>query len=61
MTDRDAIISLEAEFPGWLIYRGCSDKMCHGRHHTPGADVLGEDWVDLRDEIRGWIGRNANS
>ena len=50
MTDRDAIISLEREFRGWLVYK-CADRLCHARHHQDEAHIRGEDWTDLRDMI----------
>lgn len=59
MTDHQAIISLEREFPGWMVYRG-TGRLCHGRRRDDdGVSVRGEDWVDLRDMIRGWASRNA--
>lgn len=54
MTDLQAIISLEAEFPGWMVWRegkGAWLRSCFARSHTTDAGVSGEDWTDLRDQI----------
>ncbi len=51
---------LAAEFPGWEIWRGVS-QLCYGRKPLTSPPVLlrGEDWADLRDQIRGWLGRRS--
>jgi hypothetical protein len=54
MTDHEAIISLEREFPGWMIWReglGRWLNSCFARCHVTDAGVSGEDWADLRDQI----------
>lgn len=44
------------EFPDWRPYRATSG-LCFG--HAPGGGrVMGEDPLDLRDQIRGWLGRH---
>lgn len=52
LPDRQAIVKLEAEFPGWQCFRG-ANLMTYGRtHDSPNKLVRGESWTDLRDEIR---------
>jgi hypothetical protein len=46
------------EFPDWQPYRAAN-----GLYYAqaPGAGhVIGEDPVDLRDQIRGWLGRHGD-
>ncbi|MGH3159703.1 MAG: hypothetical protein ACRDNF_24455 [Streptosporangiaceae bacterium] len=44
------------EFPGWQPYRAASGLYFA---RPPGGDhVVGEDPLDLRDQIRGWLGRH---
>jgi hypothetical protein len=58
LPDRQAIVKLEAEFPGWQCFRG-ANLMTYGRtHDSPNELVRGEDWTDLRDEIRRAIARS---
>lgn len=46
------------EFPEWEPRRATSG-LYHAR--APGADhVKGEDPLDLRDQIRGWLGRHED-
>lgn len=59
MPDYDAIISLEAEFPGWMIFRQGKGRWlnsCFARQHTDETQAEGEDWADLRDQIIREIG-----
>lgn len=60
MSDREAIVSLEGEFAGWMISRG-TDGLCYGSVYDAGQRnaVRGEDWADLRDEIIRWIWRHV--
>ena len=54
MTDHQAIMSLEREFPGWMVWRegyGRWLNSCFARCHVTDAGVSGEDWADLRDQI----------
>ena len=52
LPDQQAIVKLEAEFPGWQCFRG-TNLLTYGRtHDSPNELVRGEDWTDLRDEIR---------
>jgi hypothetical protein len=54
MTDHQAIISLEREFPaGWVWREGMGRWLnsCFARSHLTGGSVSGEDWADLRDQI----------
>jgi hypothetical protein len=50
--------SLAAEFPAWEAWQGI-DCMWHARIKgaVPPVMVHGEDLVDLRDQIRGYLGR----
>jgi len=48
-----------AEFPRWRTWKGISGLVYASRNLTsPPAVVRGEDATDLRDQIRGWEGRN---
>lgn len=54
MSDHEAIFSLEAEFPGWMVWREGKGRWlnsCFARSHETDAGVSGEDWADLRDQI----------
>ena len=62
--DNVAITALETQFPGWLVFRqgkGMWLNSCFARNRATGEQVEAEDWTLLRDEIRGWIGRNQTS
>lgn len=49
------------EFPGWHFWKGVSG-MVYARwlKSSPPIVVRGEDWTDLRDEIRREISRRAS-
>jgi hypothetical protein len=54
MDDLDAAITLEREFPGWMVWRegkGMWLRSCFARCHTADAGVSGESWSDLRDQM----------
>jgi hypothetical protein len=56
------LADVQREFPGWECWRGTSGlyyarRCTRPRNHS--YDVQGEDPLDLRDMIRGWIGRNT--
>lgn len=52
MSDHDAIRALEAEFAGWMIFRAVN-YLCYARcHDAPDKILRGEDWTDLRNELR---------
>jgi hypothetical protein len=52
--------SLEREFPGWHIWTGINGlKYARRLKSSPPAVVRGEDWTDLRDQVRGHLGRTA--
>lgn len=54
MTDHQAIMSLEREFPGWMVWREGMGRWldsCFARSHVTDAGVSGEDWADLRDQM----------
>jgi hypothetical protein len=46
------------EFPDWRPYRATSG-LCF-THAPGGGQVMGEDPLDLRDQIRGWLGRHGD-
>jgi hypothetical protein len=50
--------SLAAEFPAWEAWQGI-DRLWHVRIRgaVPPVMVHGEDLVDLRDQIRAYVGR----
>jgi hypothetical protein len=54
---------LRAEFPGWTITRAVSGLYYANRPAAPDAEpsglIMGEDPEDLRDMIKGWLGRQA--
>jgi hypothetical protein len=52
---------ISAEFPGWEAWQGI-DRLWHARIRgaTPPVMVHGEDLVDLRDQIIGYLGRTAD-
>jgi hypothetical protein len=47
------------EYPDWHCWRGVNN-LCYARlrKSSPAVVVRGEDPVDLRDEIRRWLGNN---
>ena len=59
---RPTLQELEEEFPGWTITKAVSGLWYAQRPPAPGAEpsglIMGEDSEDLRDMIRGWIGRH---
>lgn len=62
MTDHQAVASLEAEFPGWMIFRqgkGVWLRSCFAKRHSDSHQVEGEDWADLRDALIGHLWRSA--
>ncbi len=49
---------LEREFPAWRFFRGVNGlQYAQRRRRSPPVTLRGEDCTDLRDEIRGWLGR----
>jgi len=48
-------LTLSGSSPDWRLWRPPSDMYYAGRPDT--AQVIGEDPLDLRDQILGWIGR----
>jgi hypothetical protein len=56
MTHLEAIVSLECEFPGWIVWRegeGLWLNSCFARNREQDVGVAAEDWADLRDQIIG--------
>jgi hypothetical protein len=54
MDDFQAILSLEREFPDWMVWREGKGRWlnsCFARCHATDAGASGEDWADLRDQI----------
>ena len=46
------LADIETEFPMWRIWVGV-DQLCHALRTTGAAlTARGEDWLDLRDQIR---------
>jgi hypothetical protein len=58
LPDGQAIVKLETEFPGWQCFRGTNLLTYARTYGSPGKLVRGEDWTDLRDEIRRAIARS---
>jgi hypothetical protein len=59
---RLTIEGLQAEFPDWTVIKAVSGLWYGNRPAAPGVEpsglIMGEDAEDLRDMIRGWIGRH---
>jgi hypothetical protein len=47
------------DYPDWEVTTGVNG-LCYGRLYRvhPPVLLVGEDPLDLRDQIRGWLGRN---
>ena len=45
------LADVRREFPGWECVRGVSG-FCYAEHTATGAQVNGEDPLDLRDQIK---------
>jgi hypothetical protein len=58
MDDELRQMDLEREFPGWRFSVGV-DRLPHARRlrTSPSPWLTGEDWTDLRDQVRAWIAR----
>jgi hypothetical protein len=52
-----SLAELQAEFPAWLIDRGISGYY-YARRPRNSAVLSGEDLLDMRDQILGWIRRH---
>lgn len=51
---------LQREYPRWNLWVGIAGLRYARRNLTsPPAIVRGEDWTDLRDQIRGWEGTHT--
>jgi hypothetical protein len=49
-------VDLEAEFPEWTFWRGVNGLPYARRPRTsPPNTMWGEDWTDLRDNVRAWL------
>ena len=61
MNGSNEAAGLAGEFPGWEAWQGI-DRLWHARIRgaTPPVMVHGEDLVDLRDQIIGYLGRSAD-
>ena len=61
-TPRPTLEELEKEFPDWTITRAVSGLWYAQRPPAPGVEpsglIMGEDTDDLRDMIKGWVGRH---
>jgi hypothetical protein len=51
--------SIESEFPGWHVWQGVN-YLWYARleKSSPPVVVMGEDLLDLRDQVKGWCGRS---
>lgn len=50
---------LEAEFPRWHFFVGVNRLPYAQRvRRSPPVTLRGEDWTDLRDEVREWLSLN---
>jgi hypothetical protein len=58
-TGEPTLADIEAEFPGWHAWKGIAG-LCYARKmlSSPPVVIRAEDAVDLRDQIRGWLGRH---
>jgi len=45
------LADVQAEYPGWVCTRGVSG-FCYAAHTATGAQVNGEDPLDLRDQLK---------
>lgn len=51
---------LQREFPGWHIWVGIAGlKYARKPLTSPPVVLRGEDWMDLRDQVNGYLGRTA--
>lgn len=58
-TAEPSLDDLRREFPGWEFWYGISQLWYARRLNTsPPVLLRGEDLMDLRDVVRGWIGRH---
>jgi hypothetical protein len=53
-------VDLEREFPRWKFFRGVNGLQYAQRLlRSPPVTLRGEDCTALRDEVRGWLGRQG--
>ena len=57
-TGEPDLADVQREFPAWQCAEGVSG-LCYALHATTGAQVQGEDALDLRDQIKAAQGRHA--
>jgi hypothetical protein len=50
------LAEVQQEYPGWQCARGVSG-FCYAEHAVTGAQVTGEDPLDLRDQIKAAVAR----
>lgn len=61
-TAEPTLEDVQREWPRWHAWKGISGLVYASRSLTsPPAVVRAEDATDLRDQIRGWEGRNAHT
>jgi hypothetical protein len=54
------LADLEEEFPEWEFFRGVNYwEYARKRLTSPPVTLHGEDFRDLRDQIRGYLGRTT--
>ena len=57
-SNEPTLADLWREYPSWEIWEGIAGLVYARKLNTSPPVVLrGEDCVDLRDQIRGWLGR----
>jgi hypothetical protein len=59
-SEPQSIAEIESEYPTWQVWEGVN-QMFYARliKSSPPVVITGEDLLDLRDQIRGWIGRHT--
>jgi hypothetical protein len=53
------LAEVQAEFPHWVCTREIN-RLYYGHHDTTGQQVIGEDPLDLRDQIKAAEARHAH-
>jgi hypothetical protein len=61
-TAEPTLEDVQSEYPAWHCWRGIAGLLYASRPLTsPPVVVRGEDAMDLRDQIKGWEGRNGHT
>ena len=56
-TEPQTAADLERELDGWQVWQNICSVWYARPRRGPAIVVQGEDLTDLRDQIRGWLGR----